>query len=67
MNTGIEYRLGHGCLSLVLSCVGIGLCVGLITRPEESYHASNCMCDHRNPERGPVFQVGNGRKMKDNS
>jgi hypothetical protein len=29
---------GHGCLSVV-SCVlsGRGLCVGLITRPEESY------------------------------
>jgi hypothetical protein len=21
------------------------------------------MCDHRNPERGPRFQVGNDRKM----
>jgi hypothetical protein len=32
------------CLYVVLCCVGRGLCVGLITRPEESYRASNCMC-----------------------
>jgi hypothetical protein len=42
----------------VLSCVGRGLCDGLITRPEESYHVSDCVCDHRNPERGPMFQLG---------
>jgi hypothetical protein len=29
------------CLYVVLSCVGRGLCDGLITRPEESYHVSN--------------------------
>jgi hypothetical protein len=40
------------CLYVVLSCVGRGLCDGLITRPEEFYLVSNCMCDHRNPERG---------------
>jgi len=28
---------------VVLSCVGRGLCDGLITRPEESYRGSNCM------------------------
>jgi hypothetical protein len=27
----------------VLSCVGRGLCDGLITRPEESYPVSNCV------------------------
>jgi hypothetical protein len=31
------------CLYVVLSCVGRGLCDGLITRPEESYCASNFM------------------------
>jgi hypothetical protein len=31
------------CLYVVLSCVGRGLCDGLITRPEESYRASDCM------------------------
>jgi hypothetical protein len=31
------------CLYVVLSCVGKGLCDWLITRPEESYRASNCM------------------------
>jgi hypothetical protein len=31
------------CLYVVLSCVGIGLCDGLITRPEESYHVFNCV------------------------
>jgi hypothetical protein len=28
------------CLYVVLSCVGRGLCDGLITRPTESYHVS---------------------------
>jgi hypothetical protein len=42
----------------VLSCVGRGLCDGLITRPEESYRVSVCVWS-RNPERGPMFQVGN--------
>jgi hypothetical protein len=53
------------CVYVVFSCVGRGLCDGLITRPEESYRVPNCilMCDHRNPERGPMFQVGNERKM----
>jgi hypothetical protein len=31
---------------------------GLITRPEESYRVSKYICDHRNPERGPMFQLG---------
>jgi hypothetical protein len=31
------------CLYVVLSYVGRGLCDGLITRPEESYRASNCV------------------------
>jgi hypothetical protein len=30
------------CLNAVLSCVGRGLCDGLITRPEESYRVSVC-------------------------
>jgi hypothetical protein len=38
---GFESRSWHGCLSLcfsvVLSCVGRGLCDGLITRQKESY------------------------------
>jgi hypothetical protein len=29
------------CLYVVLSCVGRGLCDGLITRPDESYRVSN--------------------------
>jgi hypothetical protein len=29
------------CFYVVLSCVGRGLCDGLITRPEESYRVSN--------------------------
>jgi hypothetical protein len=29
------------CLYVVSSCVGRGLCDGLITRPEESYRVSN--------------------------
>jgi hypothetical protein len=31
------------CLYVVLSCVGRGLCDGLITRPEETYRVSVCM------------------------
>jgi hypothetical protein len=31
------------CLCVVLSCVGRGLCDGLITRPEESYRMSVCV------------------------
>jgi hypothetical protein len=52
------------CLYVTLSCVGRGLCDGLITRPEESYRVY-CMCDHRNPKRGPMFQVGNKRKINE--
>jgi hypothetical protein len=51
------------CLYVALSWVGRGLCDGLITRPEKSYRACNCTCDHRNPEKGPVLQAGNDRKM----
>jgi hypothetical protein len=35
----------------VLSCVGRGLCDGLITHPEESYRVSVCVWS-RNPEKG---------------
>jgi hypothetical protein len=49
-------------LYVVLSCVGRGLCDGLITRPEESYRVYNCKCDNRNPARGPMFQLGNSGK-----
>jgi hypothetical protein len=31
------------CLYVVLSCVGRGLCEGLITRPEKSYRVSKCV------------------------
>jgi hypothetical protein len=31
------------CLYDVLSCVSKGLCDGLITRPEESYHVFSCV------------------------
>jgi hypothetical protein len=41
-------------LIVMLSCVGTGLCVGLITRPEESYRVSNCVCVRpQKPRRGP--------------
>jgi hypothetical protein len=46
------------CLYIVFSCVGRGRCDGLITHPEESYRVSKYVCDHRNPERGPIFQTG---------
>jgi hypothetical protein len=38
------------CLYLVLSCVGRGLCDGLITGPEESYRVSICVI--KKPEKG---------------
>jgi hypothetical protein len=47
---GFESRSGHGCLSVVLSCVGRGLCDGLITRPEESYRVSLYVCDQETPK-----------------
>jgi hypothetical protein len=37
------------CLYVVLSCVGRGLCDGLITRQEEAYRVS-CMCVIKKPE-----------------
>jgi hypothetical protein len=56
-----ESRSGHGCLSLcfcvVLSCVGRGLCDGLITRPKESYLASKSMI--KKPQRRrPIPDLG---------
>jgi hypothetical protein len=38
------------CLYVVLSCVGKGLCDELITHPEESYGASNCVCVITKPQ-----------------
>jgi hypothetical protein len=62
LDAGFESRSGHGYLSLVFICCVVlcsrGLCDGLITRPEESYRVSSCMCDHRNPERGPICHLG---------
>jgi hypothetical protein len=43
---------------VVLSCVGRGLCDGLVTRPEESYRAY--VCDHDTPKReakGPSWTI----------
>jgi hypothetical protein len=45
--------------SVVLSCVGRGLCDGLITRPE-SYRVSVCVCDQETPKReakGPSWTI----------
>jgi hypothetical protein len=38
------------CIYVVLSCVGRGLCDGLITRPEESYRVSVCVI--KKPRKG---------------
>jgi hypothetical protein len=59
------------CLYVVLPCLGRGLCDGLITCPEESYHVS-CMCDHRNPKRAakgkgkavPLHAIKGGAEAK---
>jgi hypothetical protein len=50
LGSRVRIPLGHGCLSVVLSCVGRGLCDGLITHPEVSYRVSNCMCDQETPK-----------------
>jgi hypothetical protein len=49
-------------LYILLSYTGRGLCDGLFTRPEESYCVS-CTFDHRNPKRGPMFQLGTKEKL----
>jgi hypothetical protein len=38
------------CLYVVLSCVGRGLCDGMITRPEESCSVSYCVTKNLNTE-----------------
>jgi len=40
----VSLNPSEGINGYMLSCVNRGLCDGLITRSEESYHASNCMC-----------------------
>jgi hypothetical protein len=48
------------CLYVVLYCVGKGLCDKLITRPEESYRVSVCVCDKETPKRkakGPSWTI----------
>ena len=61
---GSNPRRGHVCLSWVS---GRGICVGLITRPEESYRVQ-CVCDHESstmrrpwPYRG-LFRRGTRNK-----
>jgi hypothetical protein len=46
----------------MLSCVGRGLCDGLITRPEESYRVSLYVWSEK-PRKGPYVPVGNYRNM----
>jgi hypothetical protein len=49
---GSRVRISLGAwMFVVLSCVGRGLCDGLITRPEESYRVSVCVWS-RNAEKG---------------
>jgi hypothetical protein len=43
------------CLYVVFSCVGRGLCDGLITRPEESYRVSNCVIKKSQSRPRPDF------------
>jgi hypothetical protein len=48
------------CFYVVLSCAGRGLCDGMITRPEESYRVSVCVCDQETPKReakGPSWII----------
>jgi hypothetical protein len=43
----------------VLSCVGRGLCDGLITRPEESYRVSVCVITEtpKREAKGPSWTI----------
>jgi hypothetical protein len=54
------------CLYVVLSCVGRGLCDGLITRSEEYYRESNCVLlrNLKKGGQGPIWAVAplEGRK-----
>jgi hypothetical protein len=43
---------------LLLSCVGRGLCNGLITRPEESFRVSLYVCDQETPKGRPKVCPG---------
>jgi hypothetical protein len=47
------------CVYVVLSCVGRGLCDGLITRPEESYRVAVCVLIRNLKEggQGPIWDV----------
>jgi hypothetical protein len=45
------------CVYIVLSCEGRDLCDGLALRI--------CICEHRNLERSPMFQLGTYREMND--
>jgi hypothetical protein len=51
------------CLYVVLSCVGRGLCDGMITRPEESYRVSVCVWDQETPKGALCSKVGTTGKM----
>jgi hypothetical protein len=46
------------CLYVMLTCVGRGLCDGLITRPEESYCVSLCMCGQETLKGRPKVRPG---------
>jgi hypothetical protein len=47
------------CVYVVLSCVGRGLCDGLITRPEESYRVHNSvrLRNLKGGGQGPIWAV----------
>jgi hypothetical protein len=46
------------CLYVALSCVGRGLCDGLITRPEKSYRVSNVCVITETPKGAPCSKLG---------
>jgi hypothetical protein len=58
---GLRFRIPLGawmfisCVSMLCCPVQVEVCDGLISRPEEFYSVSNCVCDHRNPEGGPSY------------
>jgi hypothetical protein len=60
-NTAVGMDIDLLCLHVMLSCVGRGLCDGLITRPDESYRVCLTVCVIKKPQKrggqGPIWAV----------
>jgi hypothetical protein len=55
------------CLCVYMLCCPVQVEVSMMGWSQESYRMSKYMCGHRNPKRGPVFQMGTtGKWMNEN-